>query len=401
MTGRVHDIEVTVQERGPWILDGGNTGGDERARSVLIDYGKIVDVMPAPDERGEQWAAARQAQRIDMSGLSLFPGIIDLHTHFLGGGGFAGYTSRSPELQLSDYVRHGTTTVVGVPGFDMMSRSAEGLVAKAYALSVEGLTAFVFTGGFDLPTGHITGSIKKDCYLLPVVRGVKIALGEVRAADVSQETLLDLAAEMAWAAAATGRKLVLHVHLGARMEGHRRLLKIAEHAPDGVTVMGTHMNRSAEHMATARTLLGIGGHVDMTAMLGPGREGNGSLDPADCVEKLCDERGDLARITVSSDSNGAVPVAGAEYRRYCDSLLTVVRSLVSRGWPLHRAMWLVTENPARALGIHPEKGALEPRSDADIVAIDASLGISEVFSGGRRMVAHGRLLAKGRFESRD
>lgn len=51
------------------------------------------------------------------------PGFVDMHVHVTGGGGEAGPASRCPESQLSDFLRVGTTTVVGVCGTDSVSRS--------------------------------------------------------------------------------------------------------------------------------------------------------------------------------------------------------------------------------------------------------------------------------------
>ena len=51
------------------------------------------------------------------------PGFVDMHVHVTGGGGEAGPASGCPESQVSDFLRVGITTVVGVCGTDSVSRS--------------------------------------------------------------------------------------------------------------------------------------------------------------------------------------------------------------------------------------------------------------------------------------
>lgn len=68
-------------------------------------------------------AAALPLQQLNASGLLAVPGFIDMHVHVCGGGGEAGPASRTPEAALSQLLRAGITTVVGVTGTDSVSRS--------------------------------------------------------------------------------------------------------------------------------------------------------------------------------------------------------------------------------------------------------------------------------------
>lgn len=72
----------------------------------------------------------------------MIPGVIDQHIHVTGGGGESGFTSKVTEVGLSDLVRGGVCTVVGVLGTDSISRNVESLLAKVKALNEEGLTAY-------------------------------------------------------------------------------------------------------------------------------------------------------------------------------------------------------------------------------------------------------------------
>ena len=75
---------------------------------------------------------------IDCRGKWVIPGIIDQHVHLTGGGGEAGFASRTPAVKLRDLIQAGITTVVGVLGTDAISRSPKDLYAKMQSLNLEG-----------------------------------------------------------------------------------------------------------------------------------------------------------------------------------------------------------------------------------------------------------------------
>jgi hypothetical protein len=63
-------------------------------------------------------------------GKIMIPGFIDVHQHVLGGGGEAGFVSRTPEAYLSQITSAGITTLVGILGTDSVGRDLKGLYAK-------------------------------------------------------------------------------------------------------------------------------------------------------------------------------------------------------------------------------------------------------------------------------
>ena len=93
---------------------------------------------------------------LDGSGLTAFPGLVDQHVHFTGGGGECGFRSRVPELSLTDFTTAGVTTAVGLLGTDSATRSPKALLAKTKALNEEGLTAYCLTGAYDVPSPTVT-----------------------------------------------------------------------------------------------------------------------------------------------------------------------------------------------------------------------------------------------------
>src|SRR5699024_11288741 len=66
---------------------------------------------------------------IDGTGKIALPGFIDNHVHIIGGGGEDGFSSRTPELHISDASQAGVLTVVGVVVTDGTARSMDSVVA--------------------------------------------------------------------------------------------------------------------------------------------------------------------------------------------------------------------------------------------------------------------------------
>ena len=128
------------------------TPEDQGIRDVLLANGKIIavarDISPhiVPD-----------CKVINLRGLILCPGFIDQHVHLIGGGGEAGPTTRTPEVRLSRLTEAGVTTVIGLLGTDSVTRHPESLLAKTRALNEEGITAWMLTGAYHVPSPTITG----------------------------------------------------------------------------------------------------------------------------------------------------------------------------------------------------------------------------------------------------
>ena len=64
------------------------------------------------------------------------------------------------------------------------------------------------------------------------------------------------------------------------------------------------------------------------------------------------------------------------------------------------ALRLVTQHPARALGLEARKGSLAAGKDADLVVMDADLRVRHVYARGRCLLADGRPVAESLFEDK-
>lgn len=131
---------------------------------------RIAEKIPVPD------SLFYEVEIIDATGKTLVPGFIDSHVHIIGGGGEGGFRTRTPEIQLSQLIKAGITTVVGCLGTDGTTRHMSSLLAKARALEEEGISAYIYTGSYQFPIQTLTGNCRDDLILIDKVIGV----GEVR-----------------------------------------------------------------------------------------------------------------------------------------------------------------------------------------------------------------------------
>ena len=60
---------------------------------------------------------------------------------------------------VHEVVTAGITTVVGCLGVDTTTKTMTGLLAKAKAFKEEGLSAYLYSGGYDVPPVTLTGTV--------------------------------------------------------------------------------------------------------------------------------------------------------------------------------------------------------------------------------------------------
>lgn len=334
---------------------------------------------------------------IDASGMIVLPGLIDPHVHLIGGGGEGGYATRTPEIQLSEIIRAGITTVVGCLGTDGTTRHMTSLLAKARGLEEEGISTYIYSGNYHIPTPTITGCVKDDVILIDKVIGAgEIALADSRSAQPSLHEVAKLAAEARIGGLLSGKAGVTHFHIGP---GKQRLTYLhqllEEYEIPASKLYCTHITRNVELLRDAISLAAKGCYVDMTAC----------ENTTEYVEYYKDNNGDLTRLTISSDGNGSLPVfddRGHMIRLGVASPYTLFeqfQQLVKRGvLDMEQAVSLVSTNTAQALNLS-SKGRISKGYDADLSIIsEQAYELSFVLSKGQIMMKDGKVIVKGTFE---
>jgi beta-aspartyl-dipeptidase (metallo-type) len=378
------------------ILKGGHcfTPDDIGIKDILVVFDKIGGINDeiTIDNLGD-------VEIIDCRDCYICPGIIDQHVHITGGGGEQGPISRIPEVMFSQVVQAGVTTLVGVLGFDSVSRSIAGLLAKARGLEADGITTYIYTGSYGSPTETLTGRVLTDIVLLDKVIGVgEIAISDFRSFHPTLPDLRVLASEANGGGMLGGKAGILHLHVGDGKEGLEPLFRLIDESDFPIQMfVPTHINRNPKVFAQGIKLLQKGGNIDLTA-----GEIAGYSVPESLI--LLKNQGiDSNKITVSSDANGSVPQGNSTDFGVGrpDQLLNDIRAcILGEKLDFVSVLKTVTANPARVLKIYPQKGALMLGSDADIMVLKKDdLSIFRLLAKGQVVVKNQIAVKKGRYEN--
>lgn len=344
---------------------------------------------------------------IDGTELRAVPGFIDQHVHFLGGGGEGGPATRTPEIKLTELTTAGITTALGLLGTDGVTRSMEALLAKARALEIEGITTYIYSGSYAIPIKTISGCIKSDIVMIDKVIGSgEVAISDHRSAQPNLDDLKKLAAESRVGGILAGKCGIVHVHLGDGAEGIKPIMEIASKTEIPIKqFMPTHINRIHHLIEQSLDHLKMGGYVDLTSDFFKTEESPHTYSISDALKLYKDNNINLSGVCASSDSNGSIPSfdsegnfvkisVGSPHALYRDVKQAINDEVVS----FEEAISIITRNPAKALKLYPNKGALKENSDADIVLLDHKLEINTVIAKGQVMVRQGNVMVKGYFE---
>jgi beta-aspartyl-dipeptidase (metallo-type) len=370
-------------------------------RDVLVAAGKILAIAETI-----QPPAGLEVDVVEASGKTLAPGFIDLHVHITGGGGEGGPATRCPEIQLGAIVGAGVTTVLGLLGTDDVSRRPETLLAKALGLEQEGVTAFVMSGSYAFPpAATITGSLKKDIALIPNVVGVgEIAISDHRSAQPTYEDLVKTAAEARVGGLLGGKAGLVQLHMGDGPRAMQMLFRLVEETeiPIG-QLLPTHVARAPHLFEDAVRFCRMGGNIDLTAS--EERRSAPRLDTAEALRRLKAAGVSLDQVTISSDSNGSLPVfndrhelVGMAVGDIHNLQLEFRRLVLEDGFDAAEILRCLTLNPARRLKLEERKGRVAAGADADLILFAPGWQIDSVYARGRKMVSGGRVIVKGTFE---
>jgi len=259
-----------------------------------------------------------------------------------------------------------------------------GLLARAKALGEEGLTAFVWSGGYNVPPTTITGSLRCDMIFIGEVIGAgEIAISDNRATEPTLDELARLVSDVYVGGKLSRKSGVTHFHVGDHPKGLSPLRALVEnYAVEPEWLYPTHVDRSRELTREAAAFTRLGAFVDIDVT---------EENLPEHLRRFIEDNGDLSRLTVSSDAAISSP----------RDLYNQIRDCVAEhGFPLEQMLTLVTSNTARVLKLD-RKGRLERGRDADAVVLRRkTLEITHVFARGRQLVRGGELAGAEKFLER-
>lgn len=329
---------------------------------------------------------------IDGSDRILTPGFIDCHVHVLGGGGEGGFANRTPEATVEGMTRFGVTTVVGCLGTDGIGRDMCALVAKTKGLNEQGMSAYCYTGSYQIPVRTLTDSVTKDIMMIQEIIGTgEIAISDHRSSQPTYEEFVRVVADTRLGGVLSGKAGVVNVHLGDSPRCMDLIERVVEETEIPASqILPTHVNRNEKLFCKAIEYALKGGNVDFT--------GNEDID---YWETVCDEvrvcNGirrmmqagvDPKHITISSDGQGSLPLYNEKGEflgmgvGQSSCLLKEVKECVQKAdIPLEIAISTITSNPARILELKG-KGRIQEGYDVDLCILSSELELMEVIAKG-------------------
>ncbi len=335
--------------------------------------------------------AGLEVEVVDCEGLWLVPGLIDSHVHITGGGGEGGPASRMPELQPEMLFDGGVTTVIGCLGTDGITRTVESVLMKVKTLRAQGVSAWMYTGAYQVPPPTITGDIAKDIALFEEIIGVgEVAISDHRSSVPTTAELARLTAHARVAGMIGGKAGLLNIHMGDAKDPFRPLHEVVANTMMGYRqFIPTHCNRNPYIFEDAKEY-GKKGYIDITTSSYP-YDPEVEVKPSIALKQLLEAGVPEDHITFTSDGCGSLPTFDSEGRLIRidmglpDSILREIsESVRDENIPLSAALKVATSNPATILKLKG-KGFIREGYDADILVLDPEFKIRYLMAMGQRI----------------
>jgi beta-aspartyl-dipeptidase (metallo-type) len=328
-------------------------------------------------------------ETIDCTGLSLVPGLIDSHVHITGGGGEGGPASRMPELQISMMLEAGVTTVIGCLGTDGITRSVESVLMKVKTIRAQGMSAWMYTGAYQVPPPTIAGDIMRDITLFEEIIGVgEVAISDHRSSVPSVAELARITAQARVAGMIGGKAGIVNMHMGDATDPFRPIHEVVAQSQMGYKqFIPTHCNRNSYIFEDSKEY-GKKGYVDITTSSYP-YYADEEIKPSKALKLLLESGVPLNHITFTSDACGSLPGFDPETGKLIkmemglpSSILREIKEAVLEdGIPFEQALQVATSNPADILKL-AGKGYIKEGYDADILILDNFFNIIHLMANG-------------------
>lgn len=370
-------------------------------KDVLVAGEKIVAIENQIEESNFKDI---EIKVIDGTGKKMVPGFIDAHVHIAGAGGEGGPATRTPEIQLSQLLAGGITTVVGCLGTDGITRSVESVLMKTKALREEGISAWMYTGSYQVPTPTLLGDAGKDIAMIDEIIGIgEIALSDHRSSCPTTSELIKLVEHARVGGMLGGKAGIANIHMGDAKNPFQPIYDAVEQSELPITQFyPTHCNRNDYIFEDAKEY-GKKGYVDLTASSYPYFP-EFEIKPSKAIAELLKSGVPLQHITMTSDGNGSLPgfdqngklvklEMGQPYSVFKEIMDTVKDEKV----PLEKALRVITSNVADILNLKA-KGRIETNYDADIILLDNNHEIQYILARGEIFTDNYKQVRKGTYE---
>jgi beta-aspartyl-dipeptidase (metallo-type) len=368
-------------------------------KDVLIAGTKVVAI-----QNNISFPKEMEIDIIEADGLKMLPGLIDAHVHIAGAGGEGGPATRTPELQLSKMLEAGVTTVVGCLGTDGMTRSVESVLMKVKALRQEGVSAWMYTGAYQVPTPTILGDVGKDIAMIEEIIGVgEIALSDHRSSFPTVYELIRLT-EHARVGGMLGNKAgIVNIHMGDTKDPFKPLYEAVELSELKLTqFLPTHCNRNDYIFEDAKKY-GKKGYIDITASSYPYFP-QYEIKPSKAIVEFLKAGVPLENITMTSDACGSLPDFDEKGNLiqlemgYPKSIFTeIVDTIIKENLEIEKAIKVSTSNIADILKLK-DKGRIAVNKDADVIVVNDDFEIIHLLANGEIMTRNKKMLRRGSYE---
>lgn len=365
-------------------------------RSDLLVAGKRIACISS----GLTLPGACLIETIDLEGKWVFPGLIDSHIHIAGAGGEGGPGSRTEGIAAEQLFEAGITSLVGCLGTDGFTRSVESVLMKAKKLRARGISAWMYTGSYQIPPPTLTGSVSRDIALIDEIIGVgELALADHRSSMPTLQDFIAVLQQARLGGMIGGKCGIANIHIGDYGEPFAYLEQALTipgiHASQ---MLPTHCNRSRSVFDRSKRYASMG-CIDLTTSSYPYFP-DSEIKPSAAFRELVESGIPANVITLSSDAGGSLPrfdgkgVFTGMDEGNPKSLFRELTDMIQEkpGDPtwVEQALSTVTRNVASRLKLDG-RGVIREGCRADLMVLDQGMNLSLLLCNGSIQIRDGRL----------